>query len=293
MWQELIDGSKEGTILFTRVVLSFSLLNYSDLDKYDLTSLTSLMCAAAPTPIPVWQEAKEKLQVSEICTGYGGTEVAASTVHTEIDDSLETVSTRVGRMKPGGSSGLKEFNGANTQYKVVDPFTRKDMGPEKPGELVARGNIVTNGYYRKPEETEEVIDKDGWFFTEDLGRIDEYGYIEFLGRSKDLFIVSGENVAPKEVEEVISTHEAVKQVYVVGIPDAITGEIGAAFVELKPGYQLERRDIIDLCREKLARFKVPRYVWFLQEEDWPFTGNGKLQKFRLAEMAKKDLGKEV
>src|SRR5699024_11613622 len=136
------------------------------------------------------------------------------------------------------------------------------------------------------------IDKDGWFFTEDLGRIDENGYIEFLGRSKDLFIVSGENVAPKEVEEVISTHEAIKQVYVVGVPDAITGEIGAAFVELKPGYQLERRDIIDLCRDKLARFKVPRYVWFLQEEDWPFTGNGKLQKFRLTEMAKEYLGKQ-
>src|SRR5699024_6875268 len=118
---ELMEKARATDFLGVPSML-LSILNDPDLDQYDLSSLTSLMCAAAPTPIPVWQEAKEKLQLSEICTGYGGTEVAASTVHTEIGDSLEVVSTRVGRMKPGGSSGLPELNGANTQYKVVDPF---------------------------------------------------------------------------------------------------------------------------------------------------------------------------
>ncbi|WP_343271922.1 AMP-binding protein [Lentibacillus songyuanensis] len=270
-----------------------SILHYPDVKKYDLTSLFSLLCAAAPAPIPVWKQATQVLGLTEICSAYGGTEASASTVHTEVGDPLEVVSTRVGRMKPGGSSGLAEFGGSNTQYKVVDPFTKKDINPGTPGELAVRGNIVTKGYYKKPEETVAAIDKDGWFHTGDLGRIDDHGYIEFLGRSKDLYIVSGENVAPKEVEEVISTHDAVKQVYVVGVPDAITGEIGAAFVELKSGKQLERRDIVYLCREQLAKFKVPRYVWFIDEKDWPYTGNGKLQKFRLVEMAKQYLGKNA
>ncbi|MEW9675107.1 AMP-binding protein [Lentibacillus sp. L22] len=270
-----------------------SILHYPDLKKYDLTSLFSLLCAAAPAPIPVWKQAIQELGLTEICTAYGGTEATAATVHTEVGDSVAIVSTRVGRMKPGGSSGLAEFGGANTQYKVVDPFTKEDIDPNTPGELVVRGNIVTNGYYNKPEETAAAIDKDGWFYTGDLGRIDEHGYIEFLGKSKDLYKVSGENVAPKEVEEVISNHDAVKQVYVVGVPDAITGEIGAAFVELKAGKKLKRRDIVNLCREQLAKFKVPRYVWFIEEADWPYTGNGKIQKFRLVEAAKKYLGKNA
>lgn len=268
-----------------------SILNDPDLREYDLSPLSSLLCAAAPTPVPVWKQAMDELGLDEICTAYGGTEVTASTVHTEIGDELDTVATRVGRIKPGGSSGLAEFNGANTQYKVVDPFSRKAIDPTKPGELVSRGNFVSKGYYRKPEETAEAFDKDGWFYTGDLGRIDENGYIAFLGRSKEMFIVSGENVAPQEVEEVISDHESIKQVSVVGAPDSMTGEIGAAFVELKEGETMERRDIVDLCRKQLARFKVPRHVWFLKSDDWPYTGNGKLQKFRLVEIAKKYLGK--
>ena len=263
-----------------------SILHYPDLKKYDLSALFSLMSAAAPAPIPVWKQAKHELGLTEICAAYGGTEASAATVHTEVGDPIEIVSTRVGRIKPGGSSGLPEFGGANIEYKVVDPYTRETIDPGTQGELVVRGNLVTKGYYNKPDETAAVIDKDGWFHSGDLGRIDEHGYLEFLGRSKDLYIVSGENVAPKEIEEVISTHDAIKQVYVVGVPHALTGEIGAAFVELKPEAELNRREIVTLCRQQLAKFKVPRYVWFIQEEDWPYTGNGKLQKFRLVEIAK-------
>lgn len=266
-----------------------SILHYPDLKKYDLSALFSLMCAAAPAPIPVWQQAKRELGLTEICSAYGGTEASAATVHTEVGDPIETVATRVGRIKPGGSSGLPEFGGANTAYKVVDPFSKQEVDPGSPGELTVRGNLVTNGYYNKPKETAAVIDKDGWFHSGDLGRIDENGYLEFLGRSKDLYIVSGENVAPKEVEEVISANKAIKQVYVVGVPHALTGEIGAAFVELKQGAALTRHEIVNLCRQQLAKFKVPRYVWFIEEDDWPYTGNGKLQKFRLVEMAKQHL----
>lgn len=251
----------------------------------DLSSLTALMCAAAPAPVPVWEQAVSVLKVSEICTGYGGTEVTASTVHTEVGDPIETVVTSVGRIKPAGSTGLPEYNGANVQYKVVNPYTGEELPNGEIGELVVRGNIVTRGYYNKPDETAAVIDKDGWFKTGDLGSINQNGYLEFHGRSKDMYKVSGENVAPKEVEEVISKHPALNQVYVVGVTDTLTIEAGAAFIELKPGQSCTRSDIVRWCQESLARFKVPRHVWFVSANEWPLTGTGKIQKFRLKDMA--------
>ncbi|CAB3394240.1 class I adenylate-forming enzyme family protein [Kyrpidia spormannii] len=266
-----------------------AILNHPDRERFDLGALHSLMCAAAPAPVPIWERAVKELGVREICTGYGGTEVTASTVHTEVGDPIDIVVSRVGRIKPAGSTGLPEFGGANVQYKVVDPYTGEDLPEGAVGELTARGNIVTRGYYNKPEETAAVIDKDGWFRTGDLGRIDENGYIEFLGRSKEMYKVSGENVSPKEVEEVISRHPAVGQVYVVGVPDPLTTEVGAAFIELKPGATLTRREVARWCQDRLAKFKVPRYVWFVEPGQWPMTGTGKIQKFKLQEMAQERL----
>ena len=262
-----------------------AMLNDPELGRFDTSSLDALMCAAAPTPVPVWRQAVEAFGLKELCTGYGGTEATAATVHSEIGDPIEHIASHVGRIKPGGSSGQPEFGGANSQYKVVDPFTGEDLPHGATGELAVRGNFITHGYYKKPQETAAAIDKDGWFRTGDLGRVDEDGYLEFLGRSNEMFKVSGENVAPKEVEEVISQHPAVSQVYVVGIPDSRTTEAGAAFVELKPGHSCERRDIVEWCQQRLARFKVPRRVWFVDAGDWPMTGTGKIQKFKLRQSA--------
>ncbi|MBX6394985.1 MAG: AMP-binding protein, partial [Alicyclobacillaceae bacterium] len=266
-----------------------AILNHPERDQFDLSSLRALMCAAAPAPVPIWERAVRELGVEEICTAYGGTEATASTVHTEVGDPIEIIVTRVGRIKPAGSSGLPEFGGANVQYKVVDPFTGEDLPEGSVGELAVRGNTVTRGYYKKPEETAAAIDKDGWFRTGDLGRIDEKGYLEFLGRSKEMYKVSGENVSPKEVEEVISRHPAVNQVYVVGVPDPLTSEAGAAFIELKPGTTCTRREILHWCQERLAKFKIPRHIWFVEPGTWPMTGTGKIQKFRLQEIAKERL----
>ncbi|WP_276352156.1 class I adenylate-forming enzyme family protein [Cohnella caldifontis] len=266
-----------------------ALINHPEVPNYDLRSLYALMCAAAPAPVSVWQRAIDILKLTEICTGYGGTEVTASTAHTEIGDAIETVVTRVGRIKPGGASGMAEFSGANVQYKTVDPATGEDLPVGAVGELTVRGNIVTRGYYNKPEETFAAIDKDGWFRTGDLGRLDERGYIELLGRSKEQYKISGENVSPKEVEDVINKHPAVAQAYVVGVKDPATVETGAAFVELRPGHACTRTEILEYCREHLAKFKVPRHVWFVTAAEWPLTGNGKIQKFRLKEMAENRL----
>lgn len=174
---------------------------------------------------------------------------------------------------------------------MINPDTGDDLPAGSVGELAVRGNVVTHGYYKKPDETSFAIDQDGWLRSGDLGRIDEHGYIQLLGRSKDLYKVSGETVAPKEVEDVISLHPAVTQAYIVGVPDALTTESGAAFIELKEGAACSKREIRTWCQNRVARFKVPRHIWFVNENEWPLTGTGKIQKFKLQRIAKDRLEK--
>ncbi|GAB3804467.1 class I adenylate-forming enzyme family protein [Virgibacillus kimchii] len=265
------------------------LLNHPQVSEFDLSSLFAMWCGAAPAPVPVWQQAVDTLGLTEIITGYGQTEVASSGVTTEIGDSLERISSRVGRPKLNGTSGVPEFHHSAVQYKTIDRDTGEDLPEGSVGELVVRGATVTHGYYKKPEETAKTIDKDGWLRTGDVGRIDENGYLQVLGRSKEMYKVSGELVSPREVEIVISEHPAVSQVNVIGVPDAMTTEIGAAFIELKQGETCTRKEIIDWCSDRLARFKMPRHVWFIDASEWPMTSTGKVQKFRLEKVAKEKL----
>ncbi|HEX7058193.1 MAG TPA: class I adenylate-forming enzyme family protein [Bacilli bacterium] len=269
-----------------------AILNHPELDKFNLQHLYALLCCAAPAPVPLWQRAVDMLGVTEIGTGCGGTEASSTTMLTEIGDPLEVISTRVGKIKLAGVAGSPEFDGASVQYKVIDADTGNDLPAGSVGELAVRGNVVTRGYYKKPAETAAAIDKDGWLRSGDLGRIDEHGYIQLLGRSKDLYKVSGETVAPKEVEDAISLHPAVAQAYIVGVPDALTTETGAAFIELKQQASCTKREILDWCKQRVARFKVPRYIWFVTADEWPLTGTGKIQKFKLREMAKARLAKK-
>lgn len=265
------------------------LVNHPRVEEFELSHLFAAWCGAAPAPVPVWKKAIDTLGLTEIITGYGQTEVASSGVTTEIGDSLDLITTRVGRPKLGGSSGLPEFLDSPVQYKTIDPETLKNLPEGSIGELAVRGATVTNGYYNKPMETAETIDKDGWLRTGDVGRIDDSGYLQVLGRSKEMYKVSGELVAPREVENVIYEHPAVNQVQVIGVPDALTTEIGAAFIELHEGKQANRKDIADWCTSQLARFKIPRHIWFMTAKDWPMTSTGKIQKFRLEELAKEKL----
>lgn len=261
------------------------LLNHPRLSEFNLSHLFAMWCGAAPAPAHVWQRAVDELGLTEILTGYGQTEVSSSGVTTALSDSIDRITTRVGRPKIGGVCGLKEFNGSTVQYKTIDPETLENIPNGSIGELTVRGNTVTRGYYNKPEETARAIDKDGWLRTGDVGIIDTDGYVEVLGRSTDLYKISGELVAPREAEDVISKHPHVSQVYIVGVPDRITSEAGAAFIELKEDATCTRREIIDWCSERVARFKVPRHIWFIDSSEWPMTSTGKIQKFRLQEMA--------
>jgi fatty-acyl-CoA synthase len=288
---ELMEKHKANDYLCVPSTL-VPLLNHPRVGDFDLSNLFAMWCGAAPAPVPVWQQAVDVLGLTEIITGYGQTEVASSGVTTEIGDSLERISSRVGRPKLNGVSGLPEFNHSAVQYKTIDRDTGEDLPEGAVGELVIRGATVTHGYYKKPEETAVTIDKDGWLRTGDVGKIDENGYLQVLGRSKEMYKVSGELVSPREVEIVISEHPAVSQVSVIGVPDRITTEAGAGFVELKEGETATRREIIDWCSNRLARFKIPRHIWFVSSADWPMTSTGKVQKFRLQDWAAEKLSEK-
>lgn len=261
------------------------LLNHPQVEEFDLSALYAMWCGAAAAPVSVWEQSADILGLTEIITGYGQTEVSSSGVTTEIGIPLEMISAKVGRPKLGGVTGLPEFGGSTVEYKTIDRDTGETLPQGEIGELAVRGVTVTHGYYNKPKETAATIDKDGWLRTGDVGRIDEEGYLEVLGRSKEMFKVSGELVAPREVEIVISKHPSVHQGFVIGVPSTITTEIGAAFIELKENEAVSRGEIIAWCQERLAPFKVPRYVWFIKGDQWPMTGSGKVQKFKLQALA--------
>lgn len=248
---------------------------------YDLSSLESVMSAAAPAPAWLWEQVAERLAPSMVFTGYGQTEVSAATTLTMPQDPIERVAATVGTTKLGGIAGDPELAGRLAQYRTVDPFTGAVLPPGAEGELAVRGPIVTGGYYGDDAATAYSIDSDGWLRTGDLGRIDADGYLYLTGRSRELYKVGGELVSPVEVEQVITALPGVEQAYLAGVPDPRYGEVGWAWITLKTGAELTERDIISACRARLAPFKVPRGVSFLSAADLPMTSTGKVQKYRL------------
>ena len=178
--------------------------------------------------------------------------------------------------------------------KIVDPNTGASLPAGQQGEICTRGvypgSQVMVGYYNKPEETANAIDAEGWLHSGDLGVLDEEGYLHITGRLKDMLICGGFNVYPAEIEDYLYTHPKIKQVSVIGVPDHRLGEVCMAYVELKEGEHATEQEIIDFCRDKIANIKVPRFVKFVTE--FPMTAVGKIQKFKLREMAVKELGLE-
>jgi fatty-acyl-CoA synthase len=172
------------------------------------------------------------------------------------------------------------------ELKVVDTGSGAELDAGAEGEVCVRGHLVMQGYYENPEATAEVIDDDGWFHTGDLGVIDPNGYLAITGRKSDMFIVGGSNAYPAEIERALSEHAAIKQAYVVGVPDPRLGEVGFAYVELRRGAQLDEAGVIAFCKGRLADFKVPRHVEFVSE--WPLTATGKIQRFLLRERAQEE-----
>lgn len=253
------------------------MLRHQDFEKFDLSSLRAGLIAAAPAPVSLIQEIKQRMGISALVNGFGMTENSVGTSMTRPDDPPEILAETVGRpLWP------------DYEVRVVDTSTGEPLRTGMEGELCTRGSLVMKGYYKEPEKSAELIDRDGWFHTGDLASIDPSGNIRITGRLKDIYMPGGLNVAPEEVEEVLFTHPKVKQVCVLGVPDPDLGEAGAAFVELKPGEEASAGELIAFCEGRLAKFKIPKHVLFT--DDFPMTTSGKVQRFKLRGRAVKELG---
>ncbi len=245
---------------------------------YDLSSLRTGIMAGSPCPVEVMKSVMGRMNLREITIAYGLTESSPVVTQTRVDDSLERRVGTVGRVLPG------------VEAKIVHPETRAALPPGAQGELATRGYHVMKGYYRNVEATSEVVDRDGWLYTGDLAQVDDDGYYRITGRSKDMIIRGGENIYPREIEEFLYNHPHVLDVQVVGVPSAKYGEEVAACVRLRPGATGTAEEIIGFCKGKIARYKVPRYVAFV--DDYPKTASGKIQKYKLREWLTAELGLE-
>ena len=256
---------------------------------FDHSSLIAMFNSGGASPPTIWQEIRDILGAREILTGYGMTETTASTTCTVPEGPDEKLLTTNGRLKHAGVAGDPALGGVLALYKTIDPETGADLPVGTPGELVAKGPIITSGYYKKPAETSAAFNAEGWLHTGDVGIVDAEGYLTLTGRIKETYRCGGEMVMPREIEELLTEHPLVGQAFVVGIPDAKMGEVGCVCIVPAGADRPTAEELIDLCARKLARFKVPRYVIFLTAQEIPYTATGRAQKFRLAEIAKQQL----
>jgi fatty-acyl-CoA synthase len=252
---------------------------------YDLSSLTAVFSSGGQSPQRIWSEILDVLAPEELVTGYGMSETTASQTCTLPDGPFERLLDSNGRMKDAGAAGDPEIGGRVAVYRAVDSETGREVPPGTVGELFVRGPAVTCGYYKKPDETSEAFDADGWLRTGDLGTLDDEGYLLLVGRKKDCYRCGGEQVVPKEIEDVLTAHPAVAQAHVVPLPDERMGEVGVAWVVFKDGAFASSQELIDHCVQRLARFKVPRHVLPITTSELPTTPSGRPKKFLLAERA--------
>jgi fatty-acyl-CoA synthase len=251
-------------------------LGHPDFEQFDLRSLRTGLMAGSPCPIEVMRQVIDRMGASEMTIGYGLTEAAPVVTLTSSDDTIERRVTTVGPPLP------------NVEVKIVEPETTQEVPPGQQGELWTRSFMVMKGYYKMPEATAKAIDTDGWLHTGDLATMDDAGYCNITGRIKDMIIRGGENIYPREIEEYLYRHPKVADVQVIGVPDLRFGEEVMAWVKLKAGQSAAAEEIREFCRGKIAHYKIPRYVRFVT--DFPMTVTGKIQKYKMREVAVKELG---
>jgi fatty-acyl-CoA synthase len=259
------------TALYGVPTMFIAELNHPMFGMFDLTSLRTGIMAGSPCPIEVMKRVINDMHCRDITIAYGLTEASPVMTQTRTEDPIEVKVGTVGSALPG------------IEVKVWDPQTQRDSAVGEAGELCCRGYNVMRGYYKMPEETEKVIDADGWLHSGDLGVQDARGNFRVTGRIKDMIIRGGENVYPKEIEDFLFQMPQIKDVQVVGVPSEKYGEEVGAFIILKEGTDLEPDEVQDFCRGQISRHKIPKYVFFVKE--YPATGSGKIQKFKLREMS--------
>ena len=250
-------------------------LHHPMFDMFDLSSLRTGIMAGSPCPVEIMKQVIEKMHCREITIAYGLTEASPVITQTSTDDTIERRVGTVGTVLPG------------IEVKIVDPDTGATLGTNEQGELCCRGYNVMKGYYNMPEATATAIDAEGWLHSGDLATCDEHGYYRITGRSKDMIIRGGENISPREVEEFLLTMPGIQDAQVIGVPDERFGEVVGAFIIRKQNADITDADIRDYAVQRIARYKVPKYYYFVNE--FPLTANGKIQKYKLREMAQKEI----
>jgi fatty-acyl-CoA synthase len=264
------------TSLYGVPTMFIAMLDHERFDEFDLSSLRTGIMAGSPCPIEVMKKVVERMHMSEVAICYGMTETSPVSTQTRVDDPLERRVGTVGRVGP------------HVEVKVIDPESGLVVERGVAGELCTRGYSVMLGYWDDAERTAEAVDRAGWMHTGDLATMDDDGYLNIVGRSKDMVIRGGENVYPREIEEFLYTHEEIADVQVVGVPDVRYGEELCAWVIVRAGASLDEDGVREYCRDRLAHFKVPRYVIFVDE--FPMTITGKVQKFKMREASIERLG---
>jgi len=248
-----------------------ALLEHPLFSKFDFSSLRTGIMAGSNCPVHVMEQVIEKMHMKDITICYGLTETSPVMTYTRIGDEMRLRVETVGRALP------------HVEVKVVDPETGEPLAPGRQGEVCCRGYNVMKGYYNNPAATKEAIDADGWLHSGDLGIMDADGNLSITGRQKDMIIRGGENIYPREIEEFLYRMEDIRDVQVASVPSPKYGEEVGAFIILKEESKLEPSDVADFCRGKISRYKIPRYVHFLN--GYPMTASGKIQKYKLTEMS--------
>jgi fatty-acyl-CoA synthase len=251
-------------------------LDHSDFARRDLSSLRTGVMAGAPCPIEVMRRVADAMHMREVTICYGMTETSPVSFQSRRDDPLERRVATVGRVHP------------HVECKLVDPLTGAIVPRGSVGELCARGYCVMRGYWENDAATREAIDAARWMHTGDLAVMDDAGYVTIAGRSKDMVIRGGENVYPREIEEFLYTHPAIADVQVIGVPDVRYGEELCAWVRLHAGHSLTLDELRAFCRDRIAHYKIPRYLKITDE--FPLTVTGKVQKFRMREISIAEMG---
>ena len=244
--------------------------------EFDLSSLRSGIMAGSPCPIEVMKRVVSDMRMNEVTIAYGMTETSPVSCQSTTTTPLAKRVSTVGLVQP------------HLEIKVIDPETGQTVAIGETGEFCTKGYSVMHGYWGDEEKTREAIDRDGWMHTGDLATMDAEGYVNIVGRIKDMVIRGGENVYPREIEEFLYQHPAISDVQVIGVPDEKYGEELCACIILKPGTQASAEDIRAFCTGKIAHYKVPRHIKFV--DVFPMTITGKVQKFVMRENAKKELG---
>jgi fatty-acyl-CoA synthase len=271
--------AERATALYGVPTMFIAELEHPDFAKYDLSSLRTGIMAGSPCPVEVMKKVNTLMHMDEVEICYGMTEVSPVSTQTRADAPFDKRVSTVGQVHP------------HLEIKLIDPVTGHIVPIGTPGELCSRGYSVMLGYWNNEEATRKAIDTAHWMHSGDLAVMDEDGYLNIVGRIKDMIIRGGENVYPREIEEFLYTHPKISDVQVIGVPDAKYGEEIVAWVRLREGENASVEELREFCRDHIAHYKIPRYIKFV--EVFPTTVTGKVQKFIMREQSIKELGLEA